>query len=232
MNFYEQLHTEGQLWIRSPKGEKQPANIALSSIFLKYETVNPSFYHDLDNNNIERFDILQDTLFIETSSGFILEKFYIDNFIIKPYSNVNSFEQFLDTKIDYWYNETTNNIYYINVQKVQPTTQQFFTFLLNINKFNIETGRLKFKNTHKIQIGIDYQNSEWLENQYVLESPKITYNQDTQIYNVSFIVRNYNNKMGLISINFEEKEKFKITEINGFLPYFTTTPLSFYTEII
>lgn len=263
MNFYNQLNSKGQLWLRTPKGEKTSANIALSSIFLKYENIDSSFYFDLNNNNIERFDIIQDTLFIETSSGFIFEKFYVDDFLIKPYSNANQFQQFLDTKIDYWYDETYNSIYYANILKTEQKlafplinsignqntllslintsstileslsatgTLQSFSFLLKLNKFNCDNNRTELKTTYKIQIGINYSNSEWSKTQYTIETPKITFNSDTQIYNVSFILRNYNNKIGLISINFEEKEIFEITELNGFLPYFETNPLNSYIE--
>jgi hypothetical protein len=226
MNLYDQQSQPGKLWLRTPKGEKFPANQALSAIFSKYEALTSSFYFDLNENNIERFDVLYDTLFIETSSGCAFEKFYVDDFTIKPYSQANLFYKFYSSKIDYWYSETLNKIYYVDILDIYSGEQPYipstaFVFFLAVNEFDCSLGTVKSKALYKIQLGLDRLSSEWLRNGYTIENPKLTYNPDTQVYNVSFILRNYSNKFGLISINLKEGKRFEVLELNSFLPYLT-----------
>ena len=225
MNYYEELSQPGKLWIRTPNGEKFSANQALSAIFSKYKPLTSSFYFDLNENNIERFDVIYDTIFVETSAGCAFEKFYVEDLSIKPYSQANLFYPFYSSKIDYWYSETSNKIYYVDILDIYRGEQPYttpslaFVFFLAVNEFDCITGSTKSRAVYKIQIGINELNSEWLRNLYTIENPKLTYNPDTQIYNVSFILRNYNNKFGLISINLKEGKRFEVLELNAFLPY-------------
>jgi hypothetical protein len=225
MNYYEEQSQPGKLWIRTPKGEKFPANQALSAIFSKYKPLTSSFYFDLNENNIERFDVIYDTLFIETSSGCAFEKFYVEDLLIKPYSQANLFYPFYSSKIDYWYSENSSKIYYADILDIYKGEQPYttpslaFVFFLAINEFDCILGSTKSRAVYKIQLGINETNSEWLRNGYTIENPKLTYNLDTQFYNVSFILRNYNNKLGLISINLKEGKRFEVVDLNAFLPY-------------
>ena len=78
MSIYFNKQLPGQLWLRDLTNNVSSAYNMLSSVFTKYKTINNSFYYDVSTNNINRFDVINDTLFIETSSGYIFEKFYVD----------------------------------------------------------------------------------------------------------------------------------------------------------
>ena len=62
---------------------------------------------------------------------------------------------------------------------------------------------------------------DWNELAFTMENPKLTYNKDTKTFNISFILRNSKNTLGIVSLNIADGDVHKISEVNGFLPYFT-----------
>ena len=222
MSIYFNKQLPGQLWLRDLTNNVSSAYNMLSSVFTKYKTINNSFYYDVSTNNINRFDVINDTLFIETSSGYIFEKFYVDEYsVIQPYNQMNLFSTRKNTTVDYWYNESQKEIYfteifYTNTDSLLNT----FTFNLLFKKFDCSTGLvsvLLFKS-----IILKYLSTiNWNKNQFLLENPKLTYNSDTKTFNVSFILRNSVGSFGLISLNILDLNVMQISEVNGFLPFFT-----------
>ena len=79
MNKLLQNQIFGEMWMRTPSGKILPYNIALSSLNLKYNSINPNFNFELTNNLINRFDFFYDVIFIETNSGYIFEKLKKNN---------------------------------------------------------------------------------------------------------------------------------------------------------
>ena len=116
MSIYFNKQLPGQLWLRDLTNNVSSAYNMLSSVFTKYKTINNSFYYDVSTNNINRFDVINDTLFIETSSGYIFEKFYVDEYsVIQPYNQMNLFSTRKNTTVDYWYNESQKEIYFTEI---------------------------------------------------------------------------------------------------------------------
>jgi hypothetical protein len=222
MSIYYNKQIPGELWLRDLDNNVTAGNKVLSSIFLKYKNINETFYSELTSNKINKFDVIFDTIFIETNSGFIFEKFYIDGGAIVPFNQINFFNFRKNTTVDYWYSETKNKVFYTEIAYViDPNKQpidQYISFTLVFNSFDCTTGLstpLLFKN-----IKIAYKSIEnWDDNNFLLENPKITYNSDTKTFNISFILRNSINTFGLISINILDKDIPEMSKVTGFLPY-------------
>lgn len=223
MSIYYNKQIPGQLWLRNLTDKVVSASDALSSVFVKYKTINSSFYSDLTSNNINRFDVIYDTIFVETNNGYIFDKFYIDDFLqVQPYNQLDLFSTRKNTTVDYWYSESKKKIYFTEIFYTAKTNTpaNVFTFNLIINEFDCTTG-IAVKSLLK-SINLKYTSStNWDINNFTIENPKITYNSDTKIFNISFILRNSASTFGMISINVDDGTILAISEINGFLPYFT-----------
>lgn len=227
MSIYYNKQIPGELWLRDLGNNVTAGNKVLSSIFLKYKNVNETFYSELTSNKINRFDVIFDTLFVETNSGFIFEKFYIDSGSIVPFNQINFFNFRKNTTVDYWYSEQKNKIFFTEIAYVIDTNKQpsdkYISFTLIFNSFDCNTG-LPIPLIRK-EIKIAYKSIEnWDDNNFKLENPKITYNPDTKTFNVSFILRNSINSLGLVSINISDKDAPEILKITGFLPYLVIDP--------
>lgn len=246
----------GELWLRDIKGDKQTASSLLSSVYLKYYSLNPvlsnrnvfevynrtpnlydSFYRDLTSNQITRFDVFYDSLFIETQSGCIFEKIYLDGDQIKPFTLADSLTikhtakpNFLayDSGIDYWFNEVTNKVYYTYISNLDENKnfEDRFNFVILLNEFDCETGLIQTVLFWKVQIA--YTDSiNWDARDCIIEDPKITFNSTSQTFNISFLLKNTIKQFGLISINVKKSDlptlgDYAITEVNAYLPYFKT----------
>ena len=227
MSIYYDKQIPGELWFRDLKDNIDSANNILSSIFLKYENINTNFYLDLSSNNISRFDLFHDTIFVETPSGCIFEKFYIDNDYIRPYNQLNLFITKKNTTIDYWYDETKNKItlaevvFSFNPYKVN--SDKYIYFILFLREFDCSSGRMRNLFTEEVRIA-HKSIKDWDQNIFPFENPKMTYNSDTKTFNVSFIFRNLVGEMALVSVNITNEGNPTIKEVNSFIPFAVPDP--------
>jgi len=222
MSLYNEKNIKGVLWLRDANENVYNAQQALSSLYFKYEKIHENFYSDLIKNEIEKFDVFYDTLFVQTSSGYIFEKYKHEEGIIKPFNQINNFNLKQNNfDIDYWLNENKKIVYYFEFQntpyipvKIQENIATL-NFAFKFNKFDLINGEAKTLINKNISLKLSPFNNLTNSNG-IKENPKLTYNSDTNVFNSSFIIRNNINELGLISINFNEIE---IIEINTFIPY-------------
>jgi hypothetical protein len=226
MNIYSEKNKTGELWTRNLDGKIQVSNESLSTIFNKYKQINIKFYNELINNKIKRFDLFYDSLFIETETGYIFEKIVYQNNQISLYQNNNNFNLKGYYPIDYWFDELKFKVYIVEI-KATLQQEDIFDFYLILTEYDCKTGLLKTVYKHNIILNF-YNSKNWGVNSAniskneipIVETPKICYNKDTNIYNISFIIRNNNiNKMGIISINLINTGIFKTESINGMVPF-------------
>jgi hypothetical protein len=225
MSIYYNNQIPGNLFLRNLQGDTESASTLLSSIYLKYYDVNLNFFNQLTNNQITRFDIFHDCVFLETFEGYIFEKFYIDDYgHIQPYNLLNMFNFRKNTTVDYWYDDQKNKIYYTELAYFDDPNQIhgedfWFTTIIFFKSFDCNTGNSKLLFLNAIKL--TYNNAtNWSDYNFIIENPKLTYNKDTKLFNVTYGLRNAANTLGLISLNILNQEKPYITEINGFLPFF------------
>lgn len=231
MSIYNNNSIQGELWLRDLRETVRPANQVLSSIYLKYKNIYPSFYDELNSNQIVKFDMFYDTIFIETNSGCVFEKFYLDDGYIKPFNQLNFFNIRKDTRVDYWFDETKNKIYFadIFINKVRPVEEFLgsgnFDFIVTFRVFDCTTGLAK--NIFIDLIKLYHTDSiNWDDFDFNIEDPKLTYNVDTKHFNLSFAIKNYKDELGLLSLNILGGDNPRITELNGFLPYVEISSLT------
>lgn len=227
MSIYYSKQIPGQLWLRDLNDNVSSAYDVLSSVYIKYKNINPSFFFDLSSNNINRFDVIYDTLFVETSSGFFFEKFYIDAYsVIQPYNQMNLFNTRKNTTVDYWYSESQKKIYFTELFATSGvSTNNVFTFGFIFKSFDCATGIASIILLQNVNLA--YTSSiNWVNSSFKIENPKLTYNPDTKTFNTSFILRNSANDFGLLSLNIMDVTVPQISEVNGFLPYFVLDPIN------
>lgn len=234
MNF-EQNNLTGELWLRDPSGKKNTANVVLSSIYEKYKTILP-FYTELTNNNIRRFDVFYDTIFLETDSGFILEKIQTINDSITFFNNNNYFTPHVapkpgyvtfNTRPGYWFDEKNNQIFYtiITPLEINKNFSSRFLFTVLVNIYNCNTGTINSVLFDIVGILLKEIPSAWDSFNCVVEDPVITFNPSSRQFNISFLIKDTERQMGIVSLNLKKGDaayydEYQITEINGHLPFF------------
>jgi hypothetical protein len=221
MNFYNETTYNGELWLRDANNNVVSANNYLSAIYLKYETIDVNFYNELKSNIIKKFDIFYDSFLIQTSNVFIFEKYKIQDSQIIPANQINNY--FTNSYLDYWFDETKKKVYFVaklDSNFTPPETQNnkaFVKFGFEFYEFDIKTGQIKYILSDLLNFDL-LNPVNFSTTNGIFEDFKLTYNPDTNNFNISVIVRNDVNEMGLLSINFNE---FEIKEVNAFIPFGT-----------
>lgn len=239
MTINSELNSLGQLWVKNIKGDVLTVNEAFSSIFIKYQNSNTTFFNELTANKIKRFDTFYDSFLIQTNSGYIFEKYFVQGYDFKPYNKINNFQSqktsnpFTNfekpTNFDYWFDENEKVIYFFEFDSYNaqaPTIDLKYSqikYKFNFKKFDTKTNIIESLLTQTV--------SFWLENPKlffntngVKGEPRLTYNEDTKTFNVSFLVRNDVKEFGIISMNFK---KDKVLEVNTYIPFGKVMPLDF-----
>jgi hypothetical protein len=229
MNFYNDTKFTGELWLRDANNNVQEVGTVLSAVFLKYKDLYPDFYYDLNFNIITKFDVFYDSFYIQTPNGYIFEKVIFQNSEMIPYSLFDHRSPLGSNNIDYWFDEINKKVYFCGFSEVEPVTAKSINFSLFFKEFDINTNKIKEFYTKSIHLALD--NSTNLLSSYgVKDDPKITYNADTNIFNVSFLVKNDIKQNALISINLNQNN---ILEVNSFIPFGElNTVKSYVTEYI
>ena len=230
---YLENQTSGELWLRTLDNIKLPAPIALSAVYKKYQ-VYSTFYGELTSNQITRFDNFLDSIFIETASGYIFEKVYIENNLYYPFNSVNLYNPIqiregqsisYGTKTGYWFKENEGKVlqaYLLTLDENKNFTERF-SFVLIINEFDCEVGNLRTVFFERLSLAFS-ETENWDSSSALLETPTICYNSDSDRYNISFLIKDKLSQFGLISINIAPSytntyDSYKLEEINLFLPY-------------
>ncbi len=224
MNAYEESFKDGELWIKQSSGVLYPASSALSSLYLKYLPINFEFYQELKNNKIIQFDTFYDVLFIETNKGHIFDKMTFENEVFVPFSQDNRFLERQNTSkyLDLWLDERNKKIY-TSIIEFYHTTLSSVQIDVLLEQFDIIQNIFNPKLLYKIDINFG-QNIYF--NLPKIETPKLTYNNDTKTFNVSFILRGPNDEFGLISSNIVKSNILEVSETNCFIPYKTDSTVS------
>jgi hypothetical protein len=220
MNRYLENKTEGELWLRELNDRVSPAYTVLSSLYLKYQPINSTFYSELTSNKILRFDMFNDVVYLETASASVFEKFTYEDNYIKPYNQVNlinpktNINNVYKTNIDYWFDEYDNDIYF---GEILPKTNELFNgiaFEIIFKKYSCTEGTIV--KTFQQYVKLVFNETVTFTD-FILESPKLTYNSDSKTFNISLVAR-IKNEFGLLSINIIDTGYFTVKQINGFFP--------------
>jgi len=218
VSIYNDKINNGSFWIRNSENSIETSSVYLSSIISKYQNINLPFYNNLINNNIKNIDVFYDSIFIETDIGYIVEKIYIDDDNkAYPVNNNNFLTLTRNTNTKYWFDEKKLKVYFFDVLfNVQETDS--LSFIFTLKEFDCKTGFLHLILNELIYLElIDAIN--WGRKVPVIEPPTVSYNEYTKDYNFSFIFRNNNLDIGIVSLTLENKYNFELSKINAFIPF-------------
>lgn len=219
MNKYSNDRLAGELWLRDLNNVINPAYNTLSSVFFKYQNYT-NFYNNLTSNNITKFDTFYDSILIQTPNGYAFEKLKVENSTIQPYNEFALYCPNNATLIDYWFDEYRKKVYFCGFNDLTPVYSPQLNLSLYFNEYDLNTGNVKDLLNSTITLKLCAAQN-WTSTNGSKEAPVLTYNIDTDIFNISFIVKNSIGTIGLISINLNGSDYIKITEVNCFLPYAT-----------
>ena len=142
MSLYIQSQNTGELWLRNAIGQIESASDLLSAIYLKYSDIDGSsqFYDELNSNQITRFDVFYDCIFVETKSGCFFEKIdFNENQSLTPFTKTYFFNPKQTTQIDYFLNEYQHKIYFTDINLVS-IFENVFVFDISLKQFDCDSG--------------------------------------------------------------------------------------------
>jgi hypothetical protein len=219
VSIYNDQLNNGSLWLRNSESSIETSSLCLSSVFSKYEKININFYNNLKDNNIKNFEVFYDVIFVETDNGYIVEKIYVDenDNKIYPLNNNNFLTLTRNTITKYWFDEKNLKIYFFDVIfDIQELDSLGFIFTLK--EFDCKTGFLYLKLNELIYLEL-LKAKDWGNKVPAVEPPVISFNESTKCFNYSFIFRNNNLDVGLMSLLIDNKKEIELTKINGFIPF-------------
>jgi hypothetical protein len=219
MNKLIDNRTSGEVWMRTPSGKILPSTDALSSLNLKYSTINSNFYSELSSNQIKRFDFFYNVIFIETASGYIFDKLTKSENILIPENNDNrlTVKTKMESNPDYWLDEINKKLYVVD-NTLLSWSSTSVKINVKIKQFDITKNLYSTKFSYDINLTISSSLYTAIPK---IEPCKISYNIDTRCFNISFILRGNNNEFGLISTILKKNQNLVIDNINCLLPYTT-----------
>lgn len=208
MSIFAKNSENGEIWLRKPDNTIFSANSALSAIYQKYESINSNFFLNLSSNQIKKFDIIYDVIYLETAAGYSFDKFEIDEYEnFAPINLNNNFQSYTtNTSNDFWFDDQTNRIY------------SFFgglsgnTFHYRVDVYD------SIKNTYSKKLEFTFDVGD--VNVDVLEPMVVCYNDSTQTFNITSIFRYYNIETNIVSINIIKKKSLEVNAINIISPVF------------
>lgn len=225
MSIYNDSINTGELWSRKINDNIEISNQSLSAIYSKYESINPYFYNDLVKNNIKNIDVFYDCIFIETDTGYIIEKFFMDDeYNLYPTNGNNFLTIKRNTSTKYWFDENELKVYFFDILAGdQPTNAIVFNLI--VKEFNCKSGFLFLKIDDLIVLNLTTSKG-WGRKVPVVEPPVVSYNEYIKNFNCSFIMRNNTSDISLISLNIDKKVELELNRINGFIPFATVDQIT------
>ena len=200
---YERDQHSGSIYVKQTDGTVSNMCDALDYLETKYGT---STFASI-SSNVTHFDIVYDTFFIQTSSAIIIDKIkYVDSEFLNPKTanNIVSFNN--DT-----YNKITNrfkvdtNVFFATMSAKNTDSLSSFMVYPTIYKFDYNSHKLEevFPRNYDIN---DFTAEFTLSGNVLyteLYTPRITYMNETNTFNISYILKDQNNVPAIGSINFE-----------------------------
>lgn len=219
----ERKALDGRLYVKNGSySDSQPLSTALSNILQKYST---SIQTDI-NLSLLDFDIIQNTIFLETKSNLLIDKIeYKDSKFNKP-STVNTLYSVnssvgAETFSNRFYVESTGKVYFarfqtIGVNSCEASPKNNLTVYPEIYEYSIldnKVNRVYPADTASTTLSVFNVNTAALSlglsalRNYTIEevhTPKIAYNKKNDIFKLTYIVNDLNDMSHFIDVSFKQ----------------------------
>jgi hypothetical protein len=166
---------------------------------------------------IQSFDLSYNTYFIQTPSYLIIDKIEYDNDVFKAPTTPSITIKYNSTP----YNALSNrfkykdNVYFITLSAYSVPSSSNISIIPQVYKLNISN----FELVNILPYSSDLLDTFTLSSNVVYTEavdPKLTYNEDIDIYNLSYLVKDQNKTPGLVSVNFAIRDSVIIKDVNGY----------------
>ena len=218
----ERKAMDGRLYVKnSSYSNSQPLSTALSYILQKYPT---SVQADI-NLTLLDFDIIQNTIFLETKSNLLIDKIdYKDAEFTKP-STVNTLYSVnssigAETFSNRFYVEDTGKVYFARFQTIgandcEASPRNYLTVYPEVYEYSIldnhvnkvypadtaaSTLSVFDVNTSALSLGVSATRNYTIEE---VHTPKIAYNKRNDIFKLTYIVNDPNDMSHFIDVSFK-----------------------------
>jgi hypothetical protein len=206
VSIYNKRHQNpGELWVRTPYDNIVPGATALSAIYAKYATV-PAVYSQLSAGEIYSIDVIYDVLVIELADFVLFEKIEFD-YTNNTIKNTNTTSKVFNLSADnmyyggFWFHEKDKRLTvctcvsssYGGIPYIYPEL-----FRIGLDNFSIERIYTGYEDTNVLLPITQVFFTE-------VDAPQLTYNNDTDTFNVSILCKDANKKVYIISIDVTDR---------------------------
>ena len=214
----ERKALDGRLYVKSGAySTSQPLSTALSNILQKYST---SVQTDI-NLSLLDFDIIQNTIFLETKCNLLIDKItYKDEKFTKP-STVNTLYSVnssvgAETFSNRFYVEGTGKVYFARFQTIGTnesgvSLRNYLTVYPEIYEYSIidnKVNKVFPADTASTTLSVfDVNTSSVTTRNYTIEevhTPKLAYNKRNDRFKLTYIVNDLNDMSHFIDVTFKQ----------------------------
>lgn len=213
LSIIDRNNFDGKLYVKDVNDKVSLLVDALSYANSRYTT---PVYSEL-LSSVKEFDIAYNTYYILTDNYLVIDKIeYVDYAftIPKVNSNVVTYNTDFFNKISNRF-LNKNYTYFSVLSSVQRETVHEIVPL--IYRFNIDNHKLDkiYPNSSYTSgdFGIDNTNTQY----YEADTPVITYSEDVDMFNLSYLLKDQNKSPYLISVNFRDLDEVMISSVTGFI---------------
>ena len=211
----EKATLDGTLYIKNGTySTSEKLSAALAPLFSKYSTAVQSQI----NNELVDFDIIQNTIFLETKSGLLVDKIkYDDGEFVNPrtvntYYSASSADN-TDTFTNRFYVEKTGKIYFGKFRQDGECTNDadnYKAYYPEIYEYSIDTNKSRLIYPRK-DVGnsvTDFELNDALDTyrNYVptsIHTPTIAYNSRNDLFKLTYIANDMNDFTHLVDVSFK-----------------------------
>ena len=211
----EKATLDGTLYIKNGTySTSEKLSAALAPLFSKYSTAVQSQI----NNELVDFDIIQNTIFLETKSGLLVDKIkYEDGEFVNPrtvntYYSASSADN-TDTFTNRFYVEKTGKIYFGKFRQDGECTNDadnYKAYYPEIYEYSIDTNKSRLIYPRK-DVGnsvTDFELNDALDTyrNYVptsIHTPTIAYNSRNDLFKLTYIANDMNDFTHLVDVSFK-----------------------------
>ena len=207
----EKATLDGTLYVKNGTySTSEKLSAALEPVISKYSTT----VQGLLNNELVDFDIIQNTIFLETKSGLLVDKIkYEDGEFVKP-ATVNTFytsnsADNTDTFTNRFYVEKTGKIYFGKFkQEVDTDADNYKSYYPEIYEYTIDTNKSRLVYPIAGTDVADFELNDVNDStrNYVptsIHTPTIAFNSRNDLFKLTYIANDMNDFTHLVDVSFK-----------------------------
>lgn len=205
VSIYDKRHnTTGHLWVRTPYDTIIPGISALSAIFAKYAN-NTAVFAEISSSTIYSFDVVYDVLIIELDNYVLFEKVEFD-YDTNTFKNTNTSAKLFSLSAaniyysGFWFHEKENRLTVcITVSSSYGFIPYFYPELYRIDLADFSMQKI-YSGREETALLLP-TSATFID----VDAPILTYNNDTDTFNVSLLGKDADKKCYIVSMDVSDR---------------------------